>query len=156
MVLKCIETKQIDNPEFLADIIYNNFVYLIEFPHLSHNKKDLIKMLRSEDCLNFLVYNDDKLIAYLIGDFKTLNDNRYVYYISYFYVVEAYRSKGLGGQLMNTIINKCKKMGVSFVLLTCDWHDPKVVKFYKKHGFVKDPILGTLASKRHVVMCLYL
>jgi ribosomal protein S18 acetylase RimI-like enzyme len=156
MSLKCVETKKIQNPELFANIIYNNFLYLTEFPHLSHNKKTIIDTLRLPNNLCFLVYNDDKLIGYLVGDFKTLNDQRYVYYISYLYVLESYRSNGLGGQLMNLLINRCKSLGVSFIVLTCDNHDPKVIKFYKKHGFVLDPILGLKASKRHQVMCLYL
>jgi len=156
MALKCIETKRIQNPELLANIIYHNFVYLIEFPHLSHNKKAIIDTLKLPNNLCFLVYEDNNLIAYLVGDFKTLNDQRYVYYISYFYVMENYRSNGLGGQIMKLVINKCKNMGISFIVLTCDNHDPRVVKFYKKHGFVLDPVLGLAASKRHQVMCLYL
>ena len=44
MVLKCVETKKIKNPEIMADIMFNNFSYLTEFPHLSHNKKELIKI----------------------------------------------------------------------------------------------------------------
>lgn len=155
MVLKCIETKKLKNPEILSDIIYHNFIYLIDFPHLSHNKKDIIKTLKFEGNLCILVYDDDKLIAYLVGDFRTLDDKRYAYYISYFYVLEAYRSKGLGGQIMKLIINKCKKMGVPFMVLTCDSYDPKVVKFYKKYGFILDPVLGG-SDARHTVMCLYL
>ena len=156
MVLKCVETKKIKNPEIMADIMFNNFSYLTEFPHLSHNKKELKKILKLEDNLCFLVYDNDKLVAYLVGDFKTLNDSRFVYYISYFYVLENYRGNGLGSQILKMVINRCKKLGMAFVLLTCDTYDPKVVNFYKKHGFVKDPILGTLASERHMVMCLYL
>jgi GNAT superfamily N-acetyltransferase len=156
MVLKCIETDKIKNPNLLSNIIYNNFVYLTEFPHLSHNKKAINDILKLENNLCFLVYDNDNLVGYLVGDFKTLDDQRYVYYISYFYVMESYRSQGLGGQIIKTVINKCKKLGVTFIVLTCDSYDPKVVKFYKRHGFILDPILGTSASDRHIVMCLYL
>ena len=155
MVLKCVETKKFKNPDAMANIIYNNFSYLVKFPQLSHNKNAIIESLKLDDSLCFLIYDDDKLIGYLTGDFKTLNDKRYVYYISYFYVMEAYRSKGLGGQMMNLLINKCKKMGTSFIVLTCDSYDPKVIKFYKKYGFVLDPVLGN-SNDRHIVMCLYL
>jgi ribosomal protein S18 acetylase RimI-like enzyme len=156
MVLKCVETKRIKNPEALANIIFNNFSYLTEFPHLGHSKKEIKKTLKLEHNLCFLVYDDDKLVAYLVGDFKTLNDQRYVYYISYFYVIESYRNNGLGGDILKIVIDKCQGMGLSFILLTCDTYDPRVVRFYKKYGFKQDPLLGTLASKRHVVMCLYL
>ncbi len=154
MVLKCVETKKIKNPEILADIIFNNFSYLTEFPSLSHNKKEIIKILKLDENLCFFIYDNDKLVAYLVGDFKTLNDKRYVYYISYFYVMEAYRGNGLGGQILQMVINKCKKVGVPFIILTCDTYDTKVVNFYKKYGFSKDPVLGT--NDRHNVFCLYL
>ena len=156
MVLKCIETKNVENPKLMSDIIYNNFSYLADVPHLAHNKKAIADIFKLENNMCFLIYDDDTLVGYLVGDFKILNDKRYVYYISYFYIIEAYRGNGLGSKVLKLAINKAKKQGVSFVLLTCDTYDPKVVNFYKKHGFVKDIVLGTAASSRHVVMCLYL
>lgn len=153
--LTCYETAKINNPKIFADTIYNNFLYLKDFPELMHTQKNIIDTLNTNEGMNYLVYFNKKLIAYLIGDFRTLSDNRYVYYVSYFYVLAAYRNQKLGSQLLQKLINKCKSKGVKFIVLTCDAKDDKAMNFYKKYGFVQDPILGE-KNKRHNVYCLYL
>jgi len=153
--ITCIEASRIKNPELLANVAFNNFIYLTEFPELMHTKQDIIKTLQASGNLCYLVYDDTKLIGYLIGDFRTLPDNRYGYYISYMYVSEQYRAKKIGSKLMNMLIDKCKSTGTKFIVLTCDVNDTKIVNFYKKYGFNIDPSLGD-NNKRHVVFCLYL
>jgi ribosomal protein S18 acetylase RimI-like enzyme len=152
--ITCIEVNKIKNPELLANIAFNNFSYLTKFPELMHTKKDIVKTLQSDGNLCFLIYDGDNLIGYLIGDYRTLPDSRYAYYISYVFVSEKYRGKKLGTKLMDLLINKCKQSGTKFIVLTCDTLDSKVTQFYKKYGFVIDPILGN--RKRHEVFCLYL
>jgi|688.fasta_scaffold604672_2 GNAT superfamily N-acetyltransferase len=150
----CNEVSKIHNSELLANVIYNNFSYLSEFSDLMHNKKDILKTLQSENNLSYLLYDGPNLIAYLIGDFRTLSDNRYVYYMSYLYVSEKYRNKKIGYHLMKSVINKCKNVGAKFIILTCDTFDTKITGFYRKYGFKQDPILGN--NSRHNVFCLYL
>ena len=153
--MKCKEVKRISNPDILANVVYNNFMYLINFPELQHTKQDIIKTLMLSGNMCYLVYdNKNKLIAYLIGDFRTLSDSRNVYYISYVYVVESYRGKKIGSQLMNILMRKCKLNGTNVIILTCDTHDKRLVNFYKRYGFVVDPVLG--AGKRHEVFSLKL
>lgn len=153
--LKCVVVTKISNPEILSSIAFKNFIYLTRFPELMHNEKDIYKTLQADGNLCYLIYDKQHLIAYMIGDFRTLPDNRYAYYISYLYVVEKYRGKRIGSKIMDMIINKCNTMGVKFIVLTCDTQDTKIVDFYRKYGFVKDPILGN-NDKRHNVYCLYL
>lgn len=152
--IRCIEVEKIKNPETLANVVFNNFSYLTEFPELSHNKNEIIKTLNSDGNLCYLVYDKNNLIGYMIGDFRTFPDNRYGYYISYVYIAKAYRDRKLGSNLMNKIITKCRNIGVNYIILTCDTKDEQIVNFYKKYGFVVDPYLG--GNKRHNVYCLYL
>lgn len=152
--LLCIETKKINSPQLFAQVIYNNFLYLKDFPSLQHNKENIILNLQKELNLCYLVYNKHQLIGYLVGDFRILSDNRYVYYISYLFISQLYRNKKIGGRLLKNIINKCKLEGVNFIVLTCDTYDNKCMNFYKKYGFSKDPILGT--NDRHNVLSLFL
>lgn len=152
--IKCIEVTKINNPQVLANVIYNNFSYLKDFPELGHTPGEITKSLQSEDNLCYLVYDKNKLIGYLVGEYKLLNDKRYIYYISYLYVSEEYRGKQIGSKLMDIIINKCQNDGIEYIILTCDTWDEKIVNFYKKYGFVLDPVLG--GEKRHNVYCLFL
>lgn len=153
--ITCIETNKIKNPELLANVAFNNFIYLTEFPELMHTKHDIIKTLQADGNMCYLVYDETKLIGYLIGNFRTLPDNRYGYYISYVFVSEKYRDKKIGTKLMNMLINKCNNVGTKFIVLTCDIHDTKIVNFYKRYGFKIDPSLGD-KNKRHAVFSLYL
>lgn len=152
--IKYIKVDKLQNPELLSDVIFNNFNYLTEFPELSHTKKEIIKLLQSDNSIIYLVYDKNKLIGYLVGDARKFPDGRYGYYISYLYVLKSYRNKKIGSTLMNMLINNAKNQGIKFILLTCDTDDTKVVNFYIKYGFKVDSSLG--GSKRHNVYCLYL
>ena len=152
--IKCVETNKIKNPELLASVVFNNFIYLTHFPELQHTKKDIVKILITDSCLCYLLYDENKLIGYLIGDFRNLPDNRYAFYVSYVYISDKYRNRKLGSELMQYLIKRCNDVGTKFIVLTCDTNDQKVVNFYTKMGFVIDSSLG--GNKRHNVYCLYL
>ena len=101
-----------------------------------------------------MIYKNNSIIAYLVGEMKDLNDGRRCYYISYLYVGEKYRGKKIGTKLMNLIIEKCKVNRIKYLLLTCDTNDKPVFEFYEKLGFVPDTILRNYG--RHEVMTLFL
>lgn len=151
--LTCVEIYKIKNPSLLTNTIYNNFIYLKKYPELLHNKEEITKSINSKNNLIYLVFDNKKLIGYLVGDFRTLSDNRYGYYISYFYVGQKYRNNKIGSKLLEKLINNCKKK-TKFIILTCDTFDIKAMNFYKKYGFIEDPILGS--NTRHNVYCLFL
>ena len=152
--LQCVETKIVKEPSKLVDTIYNNFLYLVEYPVLLHNKDEINRILTATDCMNYLVFYNGKLIAYLIGDFRTLDDNRMVYYISYLYVSRQYRNRKIGSRLMNMLIRKVTEKGIKFIVLTCDSDDQLNMRFYRKFGFKPDPLLSK--GKKHDVYTLFL
>jgi ribosomal protein S18 acetylase RimI-like enzyme len=154
--IKCIETTKIQNPEVLAQVIHKNFIYLTNYPELQHNMKTIIETLRADGNFCYLLYYDKNLIGYFVGDYRVLPDNRYGYYISYVYISKNYRNKKLGTKLMNKLIKSVREKGVKFIVLTCDIRDKKVVSFYTKYGFTKDPNLGGQYVKPHIVYSLYL
>ena len=120
-------------------------------PLLLNNK---LRKQNADERNNIEFDKKKNLVAYLIGDFRTLADSRYVYYISYFYVLEKLRSKKIGSKLMDMVIKKCKIMGVSFIVLTCDTVDIRATKFYERYGFKLDPLSAN--AKRHKVFSLFL
>ncbi|MCJ7637962.1 MAG: GNAT family N-acetyltransferase [Nitrososphaeraceae archaeon] len=157
MNITIIKTPRINNPELLANIAYHNFKYLTKYPELQHSIDDIMKTLQLEGNLSYLLYDNKKLIGYMIGDFRTLPDNRYGYYISYVFIMEKYRNSGLGSKLMDMIIQECQDRGVSWIVLTCDSRDKKIVRFYEKYRFAIDKSLnGVDQNKIHKVYSLRL
>jgi ribosomal protein S18 acetylase RimI-like enzyme len=145
--------KKIKQPHILANVIYQNFIYLEKEPQLMHTKDEIIKLLSSNDLMCYLVYHNNKLIGYLVGEFKNVSD-RFVFYVSYVYVMDSYRGHKIGTHLMDILIDYCKNNGIKFIVLTCDTFDKKIIDFYtKKYKFVKDPVLST--GDRHEVFCLF-
>ena len=96
------------------DTIFNNFIHLANIPQLEHNKNELLRLLTSYNTITYVAYCDDKIIGYLVGEDKQLNDGRIVFYISYIYIGKNYRGMKLGSKFMSLIIDKSKSKGVTF------------------------------------------
>lgn len=124
-----------------TNIIYYNFIELANRSDVVHTKEDIYKLLLSSDMYGYVVRFTTKIVGYLFGEFITLSDGRNVYYLSYIYVAPKYRQYKIGSVLLQKIINKCNNRGVMFIVLTCDTHDERVMHFYKKFGFIPDPVL---------------
>lgn len=148
------EIRRIGDPRPLTEIIYKNFSNLANQPHLQHNREEIQKLLTSPDFIGFFVYDGAKIVAYLVGEKKQLNDGRLCYYITYIYVGGKYRDHKIGSRLMDILQERCGIWGIQFVLLTCDVTDNKVVNFYKKRGFSPDSVLKN--GTQHEVFSLYL
>lgn len=148
-----------------TQIIYSNFIELTEYSYVKHTIKDIRELLSSEQLFGYIVkyiphtnlqnsVNSEKIIAYLFGETSVMPDGRNAYYLSYIFVAQKYRHLKIGSQLLSKLIKHCQNLGLTFIVLTCDMSDTKLVEFYEKFGFVLDPNLRR--NKKHDVMCLYL
>ena len=68
--------------EKFVDIIYKNFVNLLKTPQLKHNKDKIRKLLLSTKMIGYLVYYNNVVIGYIIGEEKDVPDGRHVFYIT--------------------------------------------------------------------------
>lgn len=131
----------ITNHERLGKIIFLNFIELENQPGIVFNIDDIMQTLRSDQLLGWFLLDDmGKIIGYIVGETKELTDGRYVYYISYFYLMQKYRSKGLGYKMLLVCIQHVKSMGISFVMLISEINS-KAFNLYKRLGFGFDPII---------------
>jgi GNAT superfamily N-acetyltransferase len=146
------EIRGIQDPNPLANLIYNNFKYLESDPKLNHNIFEIKRLLTCNEFIGLLVYDNTKIIAYLVGETKMLNDSRLCYYITYFFVAEKYRNKKIGSGILNLLKQKCKNWGIKYIILTCDTQDKKLIDYYIKKGFNVDTMLRT--NSRHEVYTL--
>ena len=147
-------TDILQNIRIYTEIIFRHFIELTQHQYVKHDRKEIYKMLTSDDMYGYIVRKDSKIIAYLFGEKSVLQDGRNSYYLSYIYVVPKYQHMKIGSILMKRLISNCKHEGLQFIILTCDTQDKKVMHFYEKFGFVYDPLLRN--NKQHDVLCLYL
>ena len=133
-----------NNLDNLVDVIYNNFNDLADNPVLMHNRQDIYKLLSSQYFTGLFIFIGNKLIGYLVGEEKMLDDGRYIYYISYIYISEKYRYKKYGSLLMDMIEKYIKEKGnIKYIVLTCNTSNNGLVNFYKKRGYNIDIMLQT-------------
>jgi len=152
--MKIQKFNKIDNIQRLAKIIFLNFIELENEPDIVFNIDDIISTLSSNNLLGwFLLDNDGKIIGYIVGELKDLTDGRYVYYISYFYLIYKYRSQGLGYKMMLICIEYIKSINVAFVMLISSIKS-KAYKLYNNLGFGFDPIIK-INNPNYAVLLLY-
>lgn len=145
---------QVAHPDRLAKIIFFNFIELQGEKDIVFNIDDITSTLNSENLLGWFLLDDNgKIIGYIVGELKELTDGRYVYYISYFYLIHKYRSQGLGYKMMLVCIEYVKSNGVGFVMLISSIHS-KAYKLYKNLGFGFDPIIK-INNPNYAVLLLY-
>lgn len=130
----------------IIDIIFNNFSHLKYIDEAQHNHKNIKNLLSNKINENYCYISlDDDLTTingYLLGEKKILMDGRMVFYITYIYVSPDDRNMGIGTNLINKVILKCKKsFGIKFVMLVCDKNNNNANNFYAKLGFVMDPVI---------------
>lgn len=149
------EIKNIKNKELLIHTLYKDFDYLKDDPMLGHTVEELSRLVNDEKFCSLFAFNEqNKMIGYLIGEVKQLQDSRMVYYISYLYVLPDYRGFKIGSKLIEMVIRNCENYGYKFVMLKCDTTKQKIVDLYTKFGFSKDPLLSS--NDRHCVYSLFL
>jgi ribosomal protein S18 acetylase RimI-like enzyme len=131
----------INNFERLSKIIFTNFIDLQYQAGINFSIDSIKETLTSPNLLGwFIINNDNKVVGYMVGDKKSLNDGRRVYFISYFYIVEKFRNTGLGKQMMINCINYIKNINIPFIILTSEINS-SAFQLYKKLGFTFDPII---------------
>ena len=126
-----------------ANVIYNNFIHLTNYPHLKHSKKEILRLLKSKNIILYVAMTDNKISGYLLGEIIVLNDGRTVLYITYLYVATKFRKHGIASKLIDSanVYTMDKKM--NGLMLTCNTHDKYVLNFYTKKGFTVDMLLKT-------------
>jgi ribosomal protein S18 acetylase RimI-like enzyme len=152
--MKIQKFNQINNVSRLAKIIFFNFIELQNEQDIVFNIDDITSTLNSNNLLGwFLLDNNEKIVGYIVGELKELTDGRYVYYISYFYLIHKYRSMGLGYKMMLICLEYITSINVQFIMLISNVHS-NAFKLYKKLGFGFDPIIK-ISNPNYAVLLLY-
>jgi ribosomal protein S18 acetylase RimI-like enzyme len=142
------------NIERLAKIIFLNFIELENQPDIQFSIEDIKSTLSSSSLIAWLLLDDDsKIVGYLVGSTKELGDGRYVYYLSYFYIIKKYRGTGLGKRMLLMCIDYITKSNIKFILLISRINSP-AYNLYLKLGFLPDPVI-ILKNNDYKVLIYY-
>jgi ribosomal protein S18 acetylase RimI-like enzyme len=138
--MRIVKFDRLNNIDKLSKIIYLNFIELQNVEGIVFNIDDIFNTLNSNNLLGWFIIYNERIIGYIIGELKDLVDGRFVYYISYIYIIKRHRSQGLGFKLMLNCINYINNANIKFIMLTCN-KNGKAFQLYKKLGFIYDPII---------------
>ena len=152
--MKIERVTSLRNIERLAKIIFINFISLENQPDIQFSIEDIKSTLSSSSLIGWLLLDDDsRIVGYLLGTSKELGDGRFVYYLSYFYIIQKYRGTGLGKRMLLMCIDYITKMNIKFILLISQIGSP-AYNLYLKLGFLPDPVI-TLRNKDYKLLIYY-
>ncbi len=91
----------------------------------------------------FLVYESaGKIYGFLAGRKMTQSDARVLMLAT----EEDYRSRGIGGELLDNFVNTCQVYGFINIRLEVRTDNSRGISFYQKHGFMVTSILRNYYS----------
>ena len=152
--MKIERVTSLRNIERLAKIIFINFISLENQPDIQFSIEDIKSTLSSSSLIGWLLLDDDsRIVGYLIGTSKELGDGRFVYYLSYFYIIQKYRGTGLGKRMLLICIDYITKINIKFILLISQIGSP-AYNLYMKLGFLHDQVI-TLRNKDYKLLIYY-
>ncbi len=152
--MKLQRINQMKNIDRFAKIIYINFMDLQNQPDINFSIDDINSTLTSSGFLGWLLLKDDgTIVGYIVGELKDIGDGRFVYFLSYFYIVKKYRANGLGGKMLLNCIEYIKNINVKYIMLISNIYS-NAFRLYSKLGFVPDPIIK-INNPNYVVLIYY-
>lgn len=102
--------------------------------------KQLAKELSNKNTFFYFVYDGQELVGYFklnvesaqsdVRDPKALEIER-------IYVLNEHQGKKIGSRVLKRIAEKAKEMHKQYIWLGVWEHNPKAIRFYQNHGFVK-------------------
>lgn len=104
----------------------------------AYSSDKLLRELSSKESSFYFIYVRDKVAGYLktnIGEEKTENKTENSLEIERIYILDDYKRKGLGNQLIQIAISEAKDNGNDYVWLGVWEKNYPALSFYKKNGF---------------------
>jgi ribosomal protein S18 acetylase RimI-like enzyme len=149
-MLKLIRSPDVHVNDF-ADVIYDHFKEIRHQPNVLHSIPSVRELLSSNQMMGYVIYANNSIIGYLIGERRVMEDKRDVYFLAYIYVIPKCRQQHIGTKMLQALITECKKQQINHIMLMCDTGNAMLSKFYGKFGFAPDPIL--FEGRKHDVLC---
>ena len=99
-------------------------------------EKEINYLMTNEKSFFFVAEEDKTLVGFITGTERDFDDrNEPFLYISDIYVLEAFRKKSIGRQLLEVVYTEAKKKGLRRFELQVDLRNKDAVKFWNKNNF---------------------
>ena len=121
----------------LADLPYDKEVD-VNWAHTEVGKKFYEDKIKEETGVCFVAEMDNKIVGYFVAGRKDVASYRYVKVaeLENIFVLEGYRSKGVGKKLMEAFKNWAKDLRVDKIAVSAFALNEKGIAFYKREGFL--------------------
>jgi ribosomal protein S18 acetylase RimI-like enzyme len=122
--------------------VFHNFMDLQNQKEVVHSKEYIEELLVSDFLFGYFVVENNKLIAYLLGE--VLHDSGITsYFLNYIFVGTNYRKQKIASQLIEKVKEYIRKENIQEILLVYDSTKQELNNFYNKHNFKKSNLVNT-------------
>jgi GNAT superfamily N-acetyltransferase len=126
--------RTLNNEVFEDNAPYDKYLN-VKWPFTAAGEKHYKEAVSDKDHVTFLAFDGDKAVGHIVGgpkeisfrDVRTLE----IYEIG---VSSAYRSKGVGAKLVETLKVWGKEAGFQTLMVNSYFTNEKAIQFYKKQG----------------------
>lgn len=112
--------------------------YNINWPYENDGIEYFSKELADSDRIVFLARDDNKAIGYLAASSEQSSkyiNNMKIAELDNMFVLDDYRGKGIGTQLVKNFKNWAKEISAERLIVTASFGNQSGIDFYHKHGF---------------------
>lgn len=126
----------------LADLPFDKKVK-VDWAHSKEGKKYYEGIITKKDGICFVAVVDEKIVGYeTAGKMETASFRKVtIGEITNIYVLEGFRSQGIGKMLMNKFVEWAKEMGFDKVSVNVFALNEKAINFYKREGFLPQDLI---------------
>lgn len=96
------------------------------------------KFLETPNAYAFVLKNEEKIVGFSYCYALVRPDGKTMFYLHDIGLLERYRDRGMGTQMMNYIVDFAKTKGFSEIFLITDYGNPRACHVYEKTGFKND------------------
>jgi len=150
--MKIERVERFKNEENMSKIIYINFIELEGEERIGHGIEEIRELIKDRGNVSFfLTDRGDRVIGYMIGKREEMKDGRLVYYLSYIYIMERYRNMGIGGRMIEYLIEYIGGMNIKYIITTSK-KGSIGERLYKRKGFIRDRMMEVKNEKFEVLV----
>ena len=111
---------------------------ILEDDNMVFDRENLEKFITTKNCYGFIAKDRDLVIGFGYGYSLVRPDGKTMFYLHSIGVLPEFQNQGIGGGIMNFVIDFAKSKGFSEVFVITDKGNIPACRLYEKTGFEND------------------